>query len=207
MEILFNADTTRNKKIQGVIARELAEGAEVIEVVRRGAEHLLRAKGYGADEIHRNVSFEVQLGAETATSSMDFVIALEGASTMAIKCAAGSPGSRERQVLAAARIMEDRPIPIAVVMDPETAIVLTVDNGVVLAEGFPAIPNRAELANLAAGRTMPTLDARQRERERRILLAFDAIQCCIPQGADGGVELCEAPKTPDGCSCGSTRQE
>jgi hypothetical protein len=29
------------------------------------------------------------------------------------------------------------------------------------------------------------------EKEKRILLAFDAIQCCVPQGVDGGVQIGE----------------
>jgi hypothetical protein len=36
---------------------------------------------------------------------------------------------------------------------------------------------------------MQPLDPKRLEKEKRILLAFDAIKCCVPQGGGGGVKI------------------
>jgi hypothetical protein len=61
--------------------------------------------------------------------------------------------------------------------------------GNVVGEGFEAIPTKDQLISLLAHRELRPVPADKLEREKRILLAFDAIQCCIPQGKDGGVQL------------------
>jgi hypothetical protein len=74
-------------------------------------------------------------------------------------------------------------------MDPMSAEVLDVMTGKVMAEGFEAVPTKERLADMISGRELKPLSPEKLEREKRVLLAFDAIQCCIPQGANGGVSL------------------
>jgi hypothetical protein len=64
---------------------------------------------------------------------------------MAIKCAAGSLGSREREILAAARVTSEYQIPFAVVSDGKTAVVLDTLTGEKLGEGMQQIPSRQKL--------------------------------------------------------------
>jgi hypothetical protein len=111
---------------------------------------------------------------------------------MVIKCAAGSLSSRERHVVAAARVLGDLPVPVAVVMDPMSAVVLDSTTGKVTAEGYDAIPSKDRLVAIMEKTEPKPLAPEKREREKRVLLAFDAIRCCIPQGADGGVAINEA---------------
>jgi hypothetical protein len=92
-------------------------------------------------------------------------------------------------VVAAARVLGPLPIPVAVVMDPMGAVVLDSATGKVTGEGFDAIPTKPELSKLLSAREARPIPADKLEREKRVLLAFDAIQCCIPKGADGGVAL------------------
>jgi hypothetical protein len=108
---------------------------------------------------------------------------------MLVKCAAGSLDSRERQAIAAARIIASPPLPVAVVADPVTAEVLDVATGKVTGEGFGAIPTKEQLRSIVVERTMQPLDPKRLEKEKRILLAFDAIKCCVPQGGTGGVQI------------------
>jgi hypothetical protein len=74
-------------------------------------------------------------------------------------------------------------------MDPMDAIVLDVTTGKVLAEGFEGIPTKQKLVDMISGRELKPLQPEKLEREKRVLLAFDALRCSIPQGADGGVSL------------------
>ncbi|HEX9020843.1 MAG TPA: hypothetical protein VF903_06240, partial [Nitrospirota bacterium] len=161
---------------------------------------LLGEKGYVPADIRKGVVFDVQLGAETIQSSVDFLVSAGGKTAMVIKCAAGSLSSRERHVVAASRVLGGLPIPVAVVMDPVGAVVLDGSTGKVLGEGFQAIPTREQLHALLAGKELKPLPPEKAEREKRVLLAFDAIRCCLPQGADGGVDLGGA-SADKACSC------
>lgn len=180
----------REKKVLSLIEEEISEGEEMAEAVRHIAgKMLVREKGYDASDIRGNVRFAVTLGAETVQSSVDFLVTLNKSNAMVIKCAAGSLASRERQAVAAARVLGALPVPVAVVMDPMSAVVLDASTGKVLGEGFDAIPKKPELEAMLSGRELKPIPADKLEREKRVLLAFDAIRCCIPKGADGGVQI------------------
>jgi hypothetical protein len=70
-----------------------------------------------------------------------------------------------------------------------TAEVLEVASGKVIGEGFGAIPTKEQLREILSGKMPQAPDARRLEKEKRILLAFDAIKCCVPQGGNGGVQI------------------
>jgi hypothetical protein len=186
----------REKKIIAILNQEIQDGADLAAESRRTVEYLLREKkGYLHDEIRKDVVFEVALGQETFSSSVDFLVSREGRTAMIIKCSAGSLDSRERQAVAAARLLG---APIAVVADPVTAEVLDARSGTVMGEGFGAIPVREQLSALLAEREMKELTPDRLEKEKRILLAFDAIRCSVPQGASGGVRIGPDPVEPNG---------
>jgi hypothetical protein len=56
-------------------------------------------------------------------------------------------------------------------------------------EGFEAIPKKEQIRRMLSGINPVPLPPEKAEREKRVLLAFDAIRCCIPRGVDGGVPL------------------
>ncbi len=180
----------REKKILSIIQQEIDDGEAMAAAVRHIAERmLLNEKGFAPQEIRKNISFDVMLGEEITGSSVDFLVTLDGRDAMIIKCAAGSLSSRERHAVAIARVYGSMPVPLAVVMDPMSAVVLDSMTGKTVGEGFEAIPTREQLIILLAERNLQPVPADKLEREKRILLAFDAIQCCIPRGKDGGVQL------------------
>lgn len=187
-------DPVREAKIRQILQEELRDGADLANEARKMIGYLLREKkGYAPEEVRQGVAFEVRLGSETAWSSADFLVTLEGRAAMIVKCAAGSLDSRERQAVAAARVIASPPLPVAVVADPVTAEVIDVATGRVTGEGFGAIPTREQLNGIVARTAMQPLDAGRVEKEKRILLAFDAIQCCVPRGGDGGVQIGPEP--------------
>jgi hypothetical protein len=181
---------SREKKILSILEQEIQNGEEMAAAVRKIAEQmLLGEKGYLPGDIRKNVVFDVVLGSETVKSFADFLISVNGTTAMVIKCAAGSLNSRERHVVAAARVLDDFQIPVAVVMDPMNAVVLDGVTGKMTGEGFEAIPEKDQLRRMLSSINLVPLAPEKAEREKRVLLAFDAIRCCIPQGADGGVPL------------------
>ncbi len=187
----------REKKILSILEQEIDDGEEMAAAVRHIAEKmLLNEKGYSAADFRKNVAFDVTLGAETVQSGVDFLVSLDSRNAMIIKCAAGSLFSRERHAVAAARVLGS--VPVAVVMDPMNAVVLDTATGKVIGEGFESIPAKDQLIALLAGRKSNPLTPEKLEREKRVLLAFDAIRCCVPQGADGGVSL----KPEESCNHG-----
>ncbi len=185
----------RTAKIRNIIQEELQDGEDLANEARKMVGYLLREKkGYAPEDIRSGLAFEVQLGAETVWSAADFLVSLDGKPAMVVKCAAGSLDSRERQAVAAARVIASPPLPVAVVADPLTAEVLDVASGKVVSDGFGAIPTKEQLLALVAERPMQPLDPKRLEKEKRILLAFDAIKCHVPQGGDGGVQIGPEPK-------------
>ena len=116
---------TREKKILTILEQEIDDGEEMAAAVRKMAELLLLdEKGYAAGDVKKNVAFDVVLGQEKLRSHVDLLVSVDGKKAMVIKCAPGSLSSRERHVLASARVMSDIPVPVAVVMDPVSAVVL-----------------------------------------------------------------------------------
>lgn len=183
-------DVDRTQKIISILDQELEDGANLAAEARKMIGYLLlEKKGYRKEDVQRNVVFEVKLGREVAHSSVDFLVSIDGKKAMIIKCSSGSLSSRERQAIAAARLLSSPPVPIAVVADPVAAEVLEVMTGKVIGEGFGAIPIREELPRLLSSLEVKELSSERIEKEKRILLAFDAIKCCVPQGADGGVTI------------------
>jgi hypothetical protein len=188
-------DPVREAKIRGILQEELQDGEDLANEARKLIGYLLREKkGYDPGDVREGLAFEVQLGAETVWSSADFLVSLDGRAVMIIKCAAGSLDSRERQAVAAARVIGSPPLHIAVVADPVTAAVLDVATGKVTGEGFGAIPTKEQLRSIIAEKAMQPLDPKRLEKEKRILLAFDAIKCCVPQGGSGGVKIGDPEK-------------
>ena len=180
----------RDKKIQSILEQELEDGESLAADARKMVFYLLiEKKGYLPEDIEKRAVFEVKLGQETAYSSVDFLISIAGKKAMVIKCAAGSLSSRERQALAAARLIGATPVPVAVVADPLNAEVLDVATGKVVGEGFGAIPVRDRIIQLLSEYSFTPLSPERLEKEKRILLAFDAIRCCVPQGTNGGVAI------------------
>ena len=182
--------TSRQKKIHQLLAQEIDDGEDLAAEARKMVGYLLlEKKGYRPEDVLKGVAFEVELGDETAWSSVDFIVLVDGRKAMIIKCAAGSLDSRQRQAVAAARVIASPPVPVAVVADPENAEVLDVATGKVVGEGFGAIPVKGQLLRILAETEPRPLAIERIEKEKRILLAFDSIKCCVPQGTDGGMRL------------------
>lgn len=142
---------------------------------RQAVEKLLvMDKGFEKDDIVVGVKLAFEVSDEYYQSRVDLVITIDNTCYMALKCAAGSLGSREREIVAAARILKQNyQIPLSVVSDGISAIVLDTVSGKKIGEGMEAVPSRASaIRHLSEIKLMP-LDKSRYEREKLIFRSYD----------------------------------
>ncbi len=126
-------------------------------------------------------------------STIDLTVTIAGRTLFIVRYGPGSLVTRERPALAAARVLERAyQIPFAVVTNGLDAELLDTASGKVLDTGLDAIPDRRQAEELqAAAEFPPPPDDNRREKELRILNAFDVEVCCA-----GGP--CALPEAPEG---------
>jgi hypothetical protein len=106
---------------------------------------------------------------------LDLVIQIEGRPLIAIKCAAGSLGSREREIVSAARLYGTSPLPLAVVSDGSSAIVWDAATGKKTGDGLAAIPTRNAAVNMAQAEPLPPVAPDRLTREKLVFRSYDAM--------------------------------
>ena len=146
---------------------------------RQAVEHfLVEEKGYLKAEIEIDAEIEMTVAGEIYTSQIDLIVSLNDRNNrlMAIKCAAGSLGSREREILAAARLFDENyQIPFSVVSDGKTAIVLDTVSGKKLGEGMDAIPSKGVARERLRSFVLQPFPKERREREKLIFRTYDSM--------------------------------
>ena len=137
---------------------------------------LVNEKGYSKDNIQLDVKIEMEIDGEHYQSQVDLVVGVDGGDLpiMAIKCAAGSLGSREREILSAARLLYAYQIPFAVVSDGKTAIVLDTISGKKVGDGMDAIPSKKVASDMLSSYQPVSLPAKHLERQKLIFRTFDS---------------------------------
>jgi hypothetical protein len=146
---------------------------------RQAVERLLvLEKGYAREdiEVDAKIEFEVGKGKERYASQVDLVVSVNAEKTrvMAIKCVPGSLGSCEREILAAARLLDLRyQIPFAVVSDGKTAVVLDSTSGKKIGEGLASIPEKNVVRDKLKTMTLIACPTERIERERLIFRTYN----------------------------------
>ena len=138
-------------------------------------QFLVNEMGYSKEDIAVDVDIEITVAGEAYRSQIDLVVSLESNRFMAIKCAAASLGSREREILAAARLLAENQLPFSVVSDGKTAIVLDTVSGKKLGEGLDAIPSKAQAHEKLKEITLKPFPRDKREREKLIFRSYDSM--------------------------------
>ena len=138
-------------------------------------QYLVEEKGYTKQDIQVSVPIQLQIGNQSYRSLVDLVIVLDGRRLMVVKCAPGSLGSREREIVSTARILDVYQIPLALVSDGKSAILLEVASGQKIGEGMAAIPSRRELMHQFKEVSLQPLSGERREREKLIFRSYDSM--------------------------------
>ena len=138
---------------------------------------LVNEKGFSKEDIEVDVDIEMTVAGEPYRSQIDLVVSVDGGATrfMAIKCAAASLGSREREILAASRLLAENQLPFSVVSDGKTAIVLDTVSGEKLGEGLNAIPSKGEVREKLKTLQFRPFSKKKLEREKLIFRSYDSM--------------------------------
>lgn len=135
--------------------------------------YLVEHKGYPREDIEVDAPIEMDIAGERYQSSVDLVAGVGGRRLVAFRCAAGSIGSYEREILAAARLLSEYQIPWAVASDGRDAVVLETASGRRVGAGLEAIPARAKLEAQLPELEFETLPPDRRQREQLIFRTYD----------------------------------
>jgi hypothetical protein len=158
------------------------------------ARLLVVEKGYAKKDLEPRLFIETLYNAQFVVSTIDITVREAGKRFMILRFAPGSIVTRERSAIAAARVLEPAyQIPLAVVTNCREAEVLDTYTGKVIRQGgLDKIPGKKEAVELVSSlRFEPFIDEIKKDRERRILNAFDVEVCCA-----GGP--CALPGAPEG---------
>ena len=161
-------DFVTGKEIPNVGAEENRQMVE---------RYLVNDKGYSKEDIEVEVDIEITVAGDPYRSQIDLVVSFDGGATrfMAIKCAAASLGSREREILAGSRLLDENQLPLSVVSDGKTAIVLDTVSGKKLGEGLNAIPSKGEIVEKFKTLQLQPFPKDKREREKLIFRSYDSM--------------------------------
>jgi hypothetical protein len=141
---------------------------------RQRMEHILvEQKGYAKEAIEVDAPIHLQVGKEKYDSVVDLVVRIKGKRFMLIKCAAGALGSRHRETLAAARLLDTYQIPLAVVTDGKTVELLDTLTGQLIGEGMDAIPSKEEAQRQIENLRFEPYPEEKKEKEKIIFRSYD----------------------------------
>jgi hypothetical protein len=135
--------------------------------------YLVEQKGFDRQDIEVEVPIEMEINGEVYRSAVDLVVRVGHRRMLALKCAAGSLGSCEREILAAARLLDRYQIPWAAASDGKTAVVLETVSGRRIGESLEAIPAKTTLEAQLTSSEFHRLPEERRLREQLIFRTYD----------------------------------
>jgi hypothetical protein len=159
---------------------DYATGREVpdvgTETHRQAVEQYLHEKlHYPLSSIGVDVELALSVAGEPYDTQLDLVVTVSDHPFMVIKCAAGSLESREKEVIAAARIMAFLPVPYAVVSNGKTAVVYDAVSRKKMAEGLDQIPSYEAAQEVMKTYAPDPVPDHRREREKIIFKSYDSM--------------------------------
>ncbi|TKB11588.1 type I restriction enzyme HsdR N-terminal domain-containing protein [Desulforhopalus sp. IMCC35007] len=141
---------------------------------------MVEEKGYSPDQLQTRLTIETLFSRCFVTSTIELTVFHQGLASMILRYGPGSLVSRERSAIAAARVLvPDHQIPLAIVTNGRDAELLDTKTGKILGYGLHSIPDSETLPHLLENVCyLKPLEGKRRERELRILNAFDVERCC-----------------------------
>ncbi len=142
---------------------------------------MVEEKGYPPGSLMPRLRIETLFSRCFVVSTIELTAIVEGRMVMILRYGPGSLVSRERAAIAAARVLNPHyRIPLAVVTNGQDAELLETKTGKIIAYGVDSIPDYPTAVTLQRElEFLPPLDGPRRERELRILNAFDVERCCF----------------------------
>ncbi len=141
---------------------------------------MIEEKGYAREELLPRRFIDTLFAKCFVRSTIELTVSIQHIDFMIIRYGPGSLVSRERAAVAAARVLNpEYQIPLAVVTNCEDAEIIDTSTGKILGYGLHSIPDRVTAEKLLDQLVfLPPRQGQRRERELRILNAFDVERCC-----------------------------
>lgn len=145
------------------------------------ARFLVKKKGYEKKDIEMGQKIETLYNKQFVTSKISMVVRHQDKRIMIVRYAPGSLVTRERSAIAAARVLDEKyQIPLAIVTNGEDAVLLDTYTGDILSSGLDGIPEQPQAVIIAETLGfIPFTDDKKKDRELRILNAYDIEVCCV----------------------------
>jgi len=159
-------DYITGKEVPNVGAEENRQAVE---------KYLVESKGFLKSDLQIDAPLEIDIRGEIYRAAVDIVITIDDRRLMAIKCAAGSIGSREKEILSAAKLLESYQVPLAVVSDGKKATVLDTFSGKPLGEGLDAIPSREEIVDRFTEEDFQPVPENRLEQVKLVFRSYDSM--------------------------------
>lgn len=163
-----------------MLIRDYVTGKEVpnvgAEENRQAVEkYLVAEKGYTKEDLEIDAPLVVDIQGEKYHSKVDIVVRINNRRLVAIKCAAGSIGSREKEILSAAKLLEVYQVPISIVSDGRSALILDTVSGKSLGVGLGAIPSREEIVERLNDEDFQPVSAERLEQVKLVFRSYDSM--------------------------------
>lgn len=162
-----------------VEVEEYLSHIELTQIQRRVIDFLTSKKGYANVDIEANKDFRVDLPDASFNARADIILKIKGRIFCVIKCVMSSLESWERHSISFSRVVESYQIPYAIVTDSESARILDVVKGKLIAEGLDAMPSKEDAVKIVQQIIFSPYPQERAEKEKRILYAFEAIRCSV----------------------------
>lgn len=141
---------------------------------------LVEKKGYHKRDLIPRRTIETLFAGQFVVSTIAIAIRLEGRFCVILRYGPGSIVTRERPAIAAARVLEpDYQVPLVIVTNGRDAELVDTYSGKVIGMGFDEIPTREQMSSKLDSLAFHFLPADRREKELRILNAYDVEICCV----------------------------
>jgi len=173
-DMLF--DFVTGNKVPNIGAEEIRQQVE---------RFLVETKGYSKEDIEVDAPLQFTIGHEEIRSNVDLVVSVSGKRFMVVRCVPGSLGSRHRETLAAARLLDARQIPLSVVTDGRDAELLDTVTGDVLEQGMEAIPSKDEAIQRMGHMELKPFPKERLDREKIIFRSYDEMNINVQRKLRG----------------------
>ncbi len=157
-------DFVTGKQVPNIGAEENRQNVE---------RFLVKKGGYTKDDIEVDADLKFTIGDEEVHSNVDLVVGIQGKRFMVLRCVPGSLVSRQRETLAAARLLDTHQIPFSVVTDGKDAQLLDTATGKLLDQGMGAIPSKEEAMRRMKEMKLQPFPQDRLEREKIIFRSYD----------------------------------
>lgn len=147
------------------------------EPVRQAVEARLLKLGYAEEQVEVDALRELTTPTGVLRVVADLLVSSGGRPGMVLRCARGSVITREKEVVATARLIRETWVPLAVATNSRDAELIATASGQVLAQGREAIPSPQQLADRLAPLTPHRPTPEQIQRAARVYAAFSQFHC------------------------------